>query len=94
MIKCPKCRSEVRHTIAGYYCNGCDVYFTAEQLDEMEHQQRLENVLKHFDDAGDYLCCKNMIVYDGEFSFEWDYKIIYISLDTVECLLRDLGVMK
>jgi NAD-dependent DNA ligase len=63
------------------------------------YQQRLDNVLKHFEDV---IALKKYVVnqyleityWNNEFHLSNPIGNVEISLDTVESLLKDLGVMK
>jgi|LGVE01.1.fsa_nt_gb DNA-directed RNA polymerase subunit RPC12/RpoP len=89
-MKCPKCGSErigVSMTIGKKYrCHICKTNF------DDDYQQRLDKVLSKFDKHGDYLIYKNIIMYDSvknEFWINDDFP--YLSLTTVESLLKDLN---
>ena len=66
-----------------------DEYY--KELEQKKYQTRLDKVLSKFAGTTNFLCYANFIVYSNEqFTIEFDYKDIKISLDTVESLIKDL----
>ena len=61
------------------------------ETETARYQARLDKVLSKFAGTTNFLCYANFIVYSNEeFTIEFDYKYIKISLDTVENLINDL----
>ena len=85
-MKCPKCGSPRtgRDSALKRRCKNCNINIE-------QYQTRLDKVLSKFAGTTNFLCYANFIVYSNEqFTIEFDYKDIKISLDTVESLIKDL----
>ena len=85
-MKCPKCGSPRtgRDSALKRRCKNCNINIE-------QYQARLDKVLSKFAGTTNFLCYANFIVYSNEqFTIEFDYKYIKISLDTVESLIKDL----
>ena len=104
-MKCPNCGSELHYVdddrVKVGWNGDCNCYFqyTDKQIEDwnkqLEYQQRLDNVLKHFEDRFDNTKhFDNELIklwYDGEFHLIGStYKP---TLGTVEYIFKDLGVM-
>ena len=124
-MKCPKCGSKIKGYHTTYYDRDEEHYLTKynkscnctcwefDEFKQLEHQQRLDNVLKHFEKSNEFYWkpiltnTKDGIlvsIYHENETFYLECRNTYagnkiqnqkeISFNTVEALLKDLGVME
>lgn len=97
-MKCPKCGSEVRHisTQAMEKCSNVECDYKV----DYQHQARLDRVLKEFSEVDENwldFCINGFDInynkYDNK-EFTLEGSSIPLRLNTVESILKDLGVIK